>query len=296
MNRKRIYSIINDKLCDYIKSLPQDLRKEVKESIIVTGGCITSMLLNEKINDFDIYFNNPDTIIKLLNHYKINEKCIILDGRQKDSLSENNKIDIEDKLIDKYSVAIRTLHPDQIKLFFRETGFIKNEIENIDEHVYKPLFISPNAISLTNKIQIILRFYGQPNEIHENYDFIHTTNYFTYKDGLVLRAAALESILTKTLKYQGSLYPLTSMMRIRKFLKREWIITAGEMLKIMFQLSKLNLEDPDVLEEQLMGVDVAYFDRLISLIRDNDTKNITTDWLIEKIEEVFNDDKFEEHE
>ncbi len=85
---------------------------------------------------------------------------------------------------------------------------------------YTPVFFSPNAISLSDKVQIVLRFHGDNVAIHKTFDFIHATNYFTFKDGLVTNKEALESILTKQLKYQGSLYPVTSIIRIKKFLKR----------------------------------------------------------------------------
>ena len=35
----------------------------------------------------------------------------------------------------------------------------------------------------------------------------------------------------------------------------------------MFQISKLDLTNVDILEEQLIGVDVAYFDKLITILR-----------------------------
>jgi hypothetical protein len=39
------------------------------------------------------------------------------------------------------------------------------------------------------------------------------------------------------------------------------------MLKMMLQVSDLDLKNPDVLEEQLIGVDVAYFSTLIEVLR-----------------------------
>jgi hypothetical protein len=39
------------------------------------------------------------------------------------------------------------------------------------------------------------------------------------------------------------------------------------MLKMMFQVSDLDLKNPDVLEEQLIGVDIAYFSTLIEVLR-----------------------------
>lgn len=62
----------------------------------------------------------------------------------------------------------------------------------------------------------------------------------------------------------------------------------------MFQISELNLKDPDVLEEQLIGVDVAYFGTLIEILRGNaDNNNMTSEYLNEIIDRVFNKDESE---
>ncbi len=152
---------------------------------------------------------------------------------------------------------------------------------------YRPKFFSPNAISLSDDIQIVVRFHGNAEEIHKTFDFIHATNYFTFKEGLVTNKTALESILTKQLKYQGSLYPLTTIIRIKKFLKRGWNINAGEMLKVMFQISELDLKDPNVLEEQLIGVDVSYFGTLIEILRGVDPASMNSNYLNTIIDKVF---------
>ena len=76
---------------------------------------------------------------------------------------------------------------------------------------------------------------------------------------------------------------------MKKFLNRGWTINAGEMLKAMFQISELNLKDPDVLEEQLVGVDVAYFAILIEVIRGVNPESITASYLSSIIDKVFNE-------
>ncbi len=153
---------------------------------------------------------------------------------------------------------------------------------------YIPLYFSPNAISLSNQLQIVLRFHGDDVAIHKTFDYIHATNFFTFKSGLVTNKEALESIITKQLKYQGSQYPLTSVIRMKKFIKRGWNINAGEILKMLFQVSELDLKNPDVLEEQLIGVDVAYFDTLIKILRGTNTENMTSEKLNTIIDRVFN--------
>jgi hypothetical protein len=194
------------------------------------------------------------------------------------------------------AVALRTLHEDQIKLYFsvNKGGIKANEDKKPEDLHYQPLFFSPNAISLSNQIQIVIRFHGDDVAIHKTFDFIHATNYFTFKTGLVVNTDALLSILTKQLRYQGSFYPLTSIIRMKKFIKRGWNINAGEILKIMFQISELDLKNPDVLEEQLIGVDVAYFGVLIEILRGLPGEKMTSPYLNALIDKVFNSTMEEE--
>ena len=58
------------------------------------------------------------------------------------------------------------------------------------------------------------------------------------------------------------------------------------MLKIMFQISELDLKNPDVLEEQLIGVDVAYFGTLVEILRGT-KHDITSEYLNNVIDKVF---------
>ncbi len=96
----------------------------------------------------------------------------------------------------------------------------------------------------------------------------------------------MEALLARELRYQGSLYPLCSIIRTRKFIKRGYTINAGQYLKMCMQLNELDLTDVDVLEDQLTGVDVAYFYQVIKYIRDNKI-DITTAYIVEVINRIF---------
>jgi len=308
MQTKTIQKTISSKMEEWLKSITDEsLRKEIRKNLLVSGGSITSMFLNEKINDFDVYINNMGVLFDLTKYYiKEHSGITILDGRIKDvllnQLTDDYKFstgieDAED-INSAYAISVRNLKDDQIKLFFHSSkgGTRINEDKKPEELNYAPIFFSPNAISLSNNVQIILRFHGDNEAIHKTFDFIHATNYFTFESGLVTNKEALESILTKELKYQGSLYPLTSIIRMKKFVKRGWNINAGEILKIMFQISELDLKNPDVLEEQLIGVDVAYFSKLIEILRGVKDEKLTSQYLNTIIDKVFNeaDDSLEE--
>lgn len=301
MQVKTIKKTIINKLNDWLSTInDEELVKELRKNIVVSGGSICSMLLQEPVNDYDVYIKDIDVLKKLVNFYTKDFKEVIkvLDGRLKDT--EYKEDQFRKGIL---GCSVRNLKPNQIKLFFEDKngGFRVNEDVDISESSlvsrkkYIPLFFSPNAISLSDDIQIVTRFTGSIEEIHETFDFIHATNYFTFEEGVVTNKKALESILCKQLYYQGSHYPLTSIIRIKKFLKKNWNISAGEQLKIMFDIAELDLTNPDVLEEQLIGVDVAYFNILIKAIREkmeNDSSfSLTKDYLRALIDKIFLDEE-----
>jgi hypothetical protein len=171
------------------------------------------------------------------------------------------------------------------------------ELENTEDkqeqkEKYSPIFLSTNAITLSNKIQCIIRFYGEPEDIHSSYDFIHATNYWTSWDNKVVTSVeALESLMCKHLKYMGSKYPLCSIIRTRKFINRGWHINAGQYLKMCLQVNELDLNNIDVLEDQLIGVDSAYFMMLINSIRNKQLTDsnfeLNNSYIISIIDKIF---------
>ena len=303
MQKKTIKAAIEKKMNEWLDTITDaSLRDDVKDNIVVSGGCIASMLLNEPVNDFDVYLKDIDVVKRVAAYYVktavIFDDVEILDGRDRKSLISECERTFDNTIYainNSYAVSLRNLKENQIKLYFNgaKSGIRTNEAVEAKDLNYHAVYFSPNAISLSNNVQVVLRFYGSAEEIHKTYDFIHATNYFTFKEGVVTNIAALESILTKQLKYNGSLYPVTSIIRAKKFIKRGFNIGAGELLKIMFQISQLDLSNPDVLEEQIIGIDVAYFSTLIEILRnkiDTDTSfKLNAEYINTLIDKVFSD-------
>lgn len=269
MKRKTIEKIITGKVNAWINSIEdKELQILVGENTIVTGGSITSLLLGETVNDYDVYFRNKETVLAVANYYAR--------GINDVKVKEFTEVNIHNK------------EEERVVMFVSSSGVVDLG-DDEDKKPYRPIFISENAITLSDKFQIVLRFYGEPDEIHDNYDFVHACNYLDMGLGgkkLVLNEEALTCILTKQLIYRGSLYPICSLFRIKKFIERGWTITAGEILKIAFQVSELDLSDIDVLRNQLTGVDAAYFFILIAALENND-KEITSTYIGNLIDEIW---------
>ncbi len=148
----------------------------------------------------------------------------------------------------------------------RETKAEKEDAQKRGK--YRVLFVTSNAITLSDSCQIVIRFQGEPDDIHRNFDYAHVLSHWcSWTKKLTLNPIALECVMNKELRYIGSLYPLCSVIRLRKFLSRGWTINAGQIVKMLWQVNQLNLSDPQVLEDQLVGVDSAYFSQVISALK-----------------------------
>lgn len=310
MTTNQIKNKLNVKFDDFLNSIEDDnIKTLIKDNAIITGGAIASMLLNEKVNDYDIYFKSKEAALTICQYYiksflKLAKAKLITE--KKDNIINhilNLRCTInENKGINIYipSSGILTLDNFEKYLYFENVenngiqidNFLVNDIAT-DKAKYQPAAITKNAISLNNDVQLIFRFVDDVENIHKNFDFVHTTNYWDAKENqLVYHKIALESILTKRLMYIGSLYPLATLFRVRKFIERGFTIHAGDLLKIGFQINDLDLKDYEVLTDQLTGVDVAYLNELLEILKAEKEKDkdfeITTIYISKIIDKIFN--------
>lgn len=311
LKSKTIKSVIRNKINAWIDSIKDEgLRDACRKEAIVTGGCIASMLLGEDVNDFDVYFRTKGTVRKVADYYVKEfsaarkaqggvevpifvEEIEDLDGKPRVRIvvksagvaGENQREDYQyfenGNDHDAGQYVAEAFDPlDNVKKLA--------EGEADARPIFSPSFLSSNAISLRGKVQLILRFYGEPDEIHSSYDFAHCMNYWeSGTSTLTLRQEALESLLSKALVYKGSRYPLCSIIRSRKFIERGWRINAGQYLKMAMQVSRLDMTNHAVLEEQLTGVDVAYFAEVIEKIKAKDPEKVDAAYLTEIIDRMF---------
>lgn len=363
MLEKTIQSVLNRKFKQWVKSISdEEVRKAVEKNTIITGGCIVSLMLNEEPQDYDIYFRDKETLLKVAKYYAkqfndqhlegINRlgksaRCFVLDGASIERRDNGTFVLYDDQIgsqikgfqqcisttrpehgwilpdgggsVDArgFSRMIANCEPDRIKMIIMSDGVAgdlpNNEAELIPEKIiegldecdaktgegeqadkgkYHPVYITTNAVTLSDGIQIIVRFYGEPEEIHKNYDYEHTKGYWTsWENVLVIPKSVYECVMNKTLKYTGSKYPLCSIFRMRKFIERGWHINAGQILKMAFQVSELDLHNVDVLEDQLVGVDTVYFQALIHDLKQAQETNsnfvVDSHYVMSVVDKIF---------
>ena len=294
MNAKTINKILKRKVNEWVLSINDlELTKKIEKDIIITGGCIASFLMGDDVNDYDVYFKTRETALAVTEYY-----VDLFNSKNSNSSAEIKEEDERIKIhIQSKGVASEDENNAMLEAPFENAVDALKEIvtdlhdDDGEKEKYRVVFMSSNAITLSDDIQIVIRFFGDPKEIHKNYDFAHCTNYWTYDDGVVTNAEALEALITKELVYMGSKYPLCSIIRTRKFIKRGFHINAGQYLKMFFQLNELDLTDIEVLEDQLIGVDSAYFTLLIDGIKskmENDPSfKISTPYVVSIIDKIF---------
>ena len=290
---------LRDDFTDEDREKIRAFQRQVVDDVIVTGGCFTSMLQGDEPNDIDIYFKTKDTAIKLSNFYigRMRETGELHETSHIPQIAAKETEDGVAILIRSQGVTGEGIDSDQYKYFEcypdeAAEAFFKEYRKNIrkddlEKKRFMVSFMTSNAITLNNGLQLIIRFTGDPEEIHSNFDFIHATNYWTWAEGVVYNVEALRATAEKRLYYFGSRFPVATIFRLRKFVERGWRISAGEMVKIMYDISKLNLDDPYVLKDQSVGMDSAYFCQVVRLLREGD-QDIDRTYLFNIIDQVFN--------
>lgn len=293
--RRTIRNVIQAKISDWLESLPAELQLEVKNKIIVTGGSIVSLYTGNKINDFDIYFKDLETTKKVAEYYAgraETELDTIVEVRVEEQM--NIKGELETRVINyvpSSGVAGDTSVDSEADDRLEDAG-VDVDVKPEQDEKYRLQFISANAITLSDKMQLITRFYGDPAEIHRSFDFAHCMGYYdTGTKELHVTVEALEAMLSRTLIYRGSLYPVASIFRMKKFVERGWRIGAGELFKIMYQISKIDLDDLETLIDQATGADLLYMMAFIERLKSAKESGIqiTNDYVMELLDAIFND-------
>ncbi|WPQ59873.1 hypothetical protein [Paenibacillus polymyxa] len=247
---------------DFFNSIvDEEIRKLFKEHAFIAGGAIASLILGETPNDYDFYIDDSTVCYKIVQYFLRNMDSDV-------SIDEVEQTDI--------GISVYVPH-----------GICKVEATN---DKYQPLVVTANAISFSDGVQVIMRYTGNPNELAKNFDFLHSKGIYMYKrDELILSPETQEAIQNKRLIYTGSDYPLASLIRTRKFVSRGWKINAGQYLKIALDLNKLQLSDPQVLREQLVGVDLLHYANFLEKLASVGIENIDFDHQTEDLFSLIDD-------
>lgn len=293
MNEKRIVQRLNIETKKWVETIQdEELKDKVRSNVVIAGGAITSLLEGETPNDYDVYIKDFDVLVELANYYA---ELWNKDGRHKSKVTIQVDVpepegDVETSKVICF-ITSEGVAGEEEEITKASAGTEANiEVEENEVADYRPVFFTDNAISLKGKIQLVLRFWGEPEKVISSFDYVHCTNYFDRgNQDLHISKDALMSILNKQLKYVGSQFPICSLFRMRKYMERGYTISAGEILKMAFQISNLDLTDINVLREQLIGVDTTYMIDLVDRLEQAQENNVDIDYtyVVDLIDEIF---------
>lgn len=170
MQEKTIKSVMRRKLEDWVFHVDDEKLKElIKRDAICTGGAFVNLLLGEKVNDFDFYFKTKETTAKVAEYYL-----------EKFKANPPSRFKNREKLVDTKVVVTE----DRVKIVVQSQGlagesgaedyqyfegvddtsepaeFVEGILKDKEEagkkegrEKYRPVFITSNAISLSDDIQ-----------------------------------------------------------------------------------------------------------------------------------------------
>lgn len=149
-------------------------------------------------------------------------------------------------------VTDRSLLLDLITLFTGKLSNMKHSDSDIFISSYQGLrlVITNNAISI-GKYQIVLKDYGEPEEVVGTFDFKHNMFYFRY--GHVYNLVDWKFLETEKMFYNSNRARdvVGTIMRIPKFIGRGMTISNREMSKMLLKLNEVGFGDSelDILRE-----------------------------------------------
>lgn len=96
--------------------------------------------------------------------------------------------------------------------------------------------LTDNAINLNGKIQLITKWAGSHKDVVEQFDFEHLKGvYNILENKLYVPSGVYPLLLNKELVYTGSMFPVSSILRLRKFLKRGWTISTKDLIRMVLE-------------------------------------------------------------
>jgi len=259
-----IKRILQKKLAEWLETVEDEqLRIALARNSIISGGCFTSLLCGEGYNDIDVYFRDAETVERVMLYYSRHADG--LDVCRTDFTNIRGEVESRYFMQSGDGTLARVISVPEVAIRASLWKMPKSKTP------YAPRVFTSNAISLNNKIQLITRFFGEPGKIHSNYDFEHAKCWYDVgTQQLHIPESAMSAILQKRLVYTGSLYPLCSLLRTRKFLARGWTIDLFNMLRIMTDVRALNFDDMRTMRDQLMGVDAVYVSAALDIAESAD--------------------------
>lgn len=221
-----------------------------KHNGYVASGAITSVFTRKDINDLDLYFESTKDLDAFISACKMDKRYLA-------------KVDSENM-------------PDVYKRSMKDMMMT---------------YQTTNAISFLyckRKFQVIKKFTGRPEEIFDHFDF--TINMGAWMpDGVFwLYKDFFEDLAKRRLMINvNTFYPISTVVRVFKYIRKGYTIAGTEILKIMLQVHSLELSNFGVLKEQLEGIDTLFLKPLTDFL--SKTEHAEQKYSFEEFLKIYDD-------
>jgi hypothetical protein len=188
----------------------------LRDEAYVAGGAIASLLLDEPVQDYDVYVREEATAQAVKAYY-------------------------EEFFRRHPAPPFDPRHP-----FIAAPALTEP---------CRPLAMTANAVYLSYCIQLMTIFYGEPAWMVSNYDFHHCSGYYTAREGrLVVLEETRQAIAARSLRYRpGRTFPMLSVLRLPKFIARGYTIDLGQLFQLLAEVAAAGLGDREKVR-QLLGL------------------------------------------
>ena len=170
---------------------------------------------------------------------------------------------------------------NDLDLFFRDEADFLELRKKIENGGGVPSFQTASALSYIiegERVQLIKKYFGDPWFIISVFDFtICRAAYNPAADldsQFILGDDFLYDLAQKTLHYIPGDFPISSLWRIQKFIRRDFKLPAIDAIKLALTINNLQIGNYETLKDQLEGIDTLFLKDL-------------TDAMIEKKDEIY---------
>jgi len=152
---------------------------------------------------------------------------------------------------------------DAVRAAFLEKGKVVSSTDNA-------LTIKWESVRAPFQLIVAEDLLGEPEAIFAKYDFIICMGAYDFlQEAFVLHPHFLKHIAQRRLVFHsGTLFPICSLLRAHKYVKRGYTITGVEIIKMGLAVHSVKIETFRDLRRQLMGIDTAFLKDLTDRFAD----------------------------
>ncbi len=261
----------------------------IMQNCYIAGGACVSNATRQPIHDIDLYFKTKEArdffiekidggIFYISKKEDLWKSLVIYDSLLESKAINvgeecqyigNLKISSSEEEIDNKKVVCYLFENDYKSyvipkpLFDKQKWMFNNGydyvlLERNHFEVDDSTFYGNKSITLKKNgliYQFILRFYGDPKEMmEETYDFQHCKIAYDLAENKYIASEDTWKCLSRReLIYVNSYYPISSIKRLYKYAERGFKFTTDEFVKIVKDISKMNLDNKFIIEDQVIG-------------------------------------------